>query len=274
MVKIGICGVGFVGQAIQSFFLNNKKPVEQEFHKHEIEVYDKYKNINTLAQVINTNLLYICLPTPFNEQLKTYDLSEISQLLFLLHEQKYTGTILLKSTVTPNYCTDMNQMYKGLKIVHNPEFLSARTAAQDFAQQEHIILGYTPQSQCMLNFLSEFYKVLFPKAIISSCSAEVASLTKLACNSFYATKVQYFTELYELCQRMGISYTTVKDLMIRNNWIHPQHTTVPGPDGQISFGGACLPKDLSALNQYMALYKTPHQVLNAAITERNEMRTL
>jgi UDP-glucose 6-dehydrogenase len=50
------------------------------------------------------------------------------------------------------------------------------------------------------------------------------------------------------------------------------HTLIPGPDGQLSFGGACLPKDISALNQCMALYGSPNAVVNAVIQERNAMR--
>jgi UDP-glucose 6-dehydrogenase len=95
---------------------------------------------------------------------------------------------------------------------------------------------------------------------------------KIFCNTFYSVKVQFFTEIYELCKKNGSDYNVIRDLMLSNNWINPMHTVIPGPDGNVSYGGACFPKDSNALNQYMKKLNTPHGVLDASITERNSMR--
>ena len=50
------------------------------------------------------------------------------------------------------------------------------------------------------------------------------------------------------------------------------HTTVPGPDGKLSYGGYCFPKDTNALLQFMKNKNTPHKVLNSVVEERNEIR--
>ena len=50
------------------------------------------------------------------------------------------------------------------------------------------------------------------------------------------------------------------------------HTFVPGPDGAISYGGACLPKDTEALRAFMELYRAPNKLLEATILERQSMR--
>jgi UDP-glucose 6-dehydrogenase len=91
-------------------------------------------------------------------------------------------------------------------------------------------------------------------------------------NCFYSVKVQFFTELYLLCQKNGSDYNKVKDMMLKNGWINPMHTTIPGPDGQISYGGYCFPKDTNALLQYMKNEESPSALMEACITERNEMR--
>jgi len=270
---VGICGLGFVGEAIYAFMNKFKNSCWNENNiVKDILVYDKYKQINTLDTLLNTDILYICIPTPYDEQLQSYNMDEIDNTLFLLTEMDYTGIILLKSTVLPNYCVNINTQYPNLRVVHNPEFLSARTAIEDFEQQKHIILGYTKQSQTCIQIVTDFYKTLFPGALISINSANESALAKLACNSFYATKVQFFTELYLLCDRIGVEFNTVRNLMLQNNWINPMHTLIPGPDGQVSFGGACLPKDISALNQYMEVNRAPNGVVNAVIYERNCMR--
>ena len=65
----------------------------------------------------------------------------------------------------------------------------------------------------------------------------------------------------------------VKNMMLKNKWINHMHTTVPGPDGKLSYGGYCFPKDTNALLQFMKKMNSPHKVLEAIIDERNEMRT-
>jgi hypothetical protein len=61
-------------------------------------------------------------------------------------------------------------------------------------------------------------------------------------------------------------------MMLENNWINSMHTSIPGPDGQISYGGLCFPKDTNALNEYMRKLGTPNQVLESCINERNILR--
>jgi len=266
--KIGVCGVGFVGNAVMSFFT---KPHFQDVY--EVFVYDKYKNINTFEHLLGTDVVFVCLPTNFDPATNTYDMGEVDSILYALIAAGYMGVVILKSTVLPTYCSDKSEAFSALTLVHNPEFLTARTAVEDFENQEHIILGLTsPVKPGLEKYLYNFYAYAFPDATISTTSSDVSGLVKLVCNSFYATKVQFFTEIYLLCLELDVPYGTVKDLCIKNGWISPQHTSVPGPDSLISFGGLCLPKDISALNAFLKGKGLPCKVLNAAIEERNEMR--
>lgn len=262
---IGICGLGFVGGAIYAF-MSNKDIIK------EVVVYDKYKQINEIGILLKAYIVYICIPTPYDDTKKSYNMNELDNTLCILNEMNYRGVILIKSTVLPTYCEEVNNKYKQLIIMHNPEFLSASTAEKDFMEQKHIIIGYTLQSQPFFPVVQDFYRLLFPEAQISINNSNTVALTKLACNSFYATKVQFFTELFLLCERTDIKYNEVVEMMLHNGWINPMHTEVPGKDGKISFGGACLPKDISALNQHMILNNTSNGVLDAVINERNSMR--
>ena len=262
-MEIGICGLGFVGNAIYHCF--NKKA-------YSIKLYDKYKNIGIFSDLLETNILFICLPTLYNIELKSYDLTELNTTLELLYDNSYQGIILIKSTVLPDYCSQKNNIYSNLFIISNPEFLSASTSIEDFENQNHIILGYTQQSLIKIDIIKIFYEINFKNVIISITNSETANLVKLSCNSFYAVKIQYFTEIYLLCQKLNISYDDVVNLMLNNNWINQMHTHVPGHDGNISFGGACFPKDINALNQFMIQYNSDNNVINSAINERNSMR--
>ena len=112
----------------------------------------------------------------------------------------------------------------------------------------------------------------FPNSAISMCSSRESECMKIFCNSFYATKVQFFNEIYLLCNSIGVEYSNVRNLMLNNDWINPMHTLVPGPDGQLSYGGACFPKDTKALEKFMIESDISHEVLSAAIRERSKYR--
>ena len=120
--------------------------------------------------------------------------------------------------------------------------------------------------------MAQFYKKFYPSAKISLCLSTESEAMKLCCNSFYAIKVQFFNEIYDLCQKIKIDYQTCVTLMLGNNWINPMHTKVPGTDGKLSYGGYCFPKDTNALLQLMKNNSSICAVLEATVEERNKMR--
>jgi UDPglucose 6-dehydrogenase len=252
--------MGFVGTAINAFFAGRLPTVQ----------YDKYKGIGKPDDLLPADLIYLCLPTLCTGN--TYDTKELCYTFEYLSENSYNGVVLVKSTVLPGYLQQMNNKYPGLKLVANPEFLSAATAAEDFATQRHIVLGFTEQSEVHCRSIIDFYATYFPEAEISYCDATSAALVKLGCNGFYATKIQYFTELKLLCDKSGVDYLHVRKMMLRNGWINEMHTRVPGHDGQVSFGGACLPKDIKAMTNFARILGVPNAVITAVYQEQQQMR--
>jgi UDPglucose 6-dehydrogenase len=268
--KVSIIGLGFVGSSMyKSFEIKNIQPNIKLFG------YDKYKNggIGTLEECITTDIMFLCLPTQYNSKLGQYDKSNIYDVCDLLEKHNYKGLVIIKSTIEPETTDNLSIKYKNLKFIHNPEFLTARTAFEDFHNQTHIVLGKSNNcSNEELNNLEIFYKYYYPKADISKCSCLESESMKIFCNCYYSIKVQFFTELYLLCKKNNCNYNIVKDMMIKNNWINQMHTTIPGPDGNISYGGLCFPKDSNALLKYMQKNDTPSSILQSSINERNQMR--
>lgn len=267
--NIGIIGIGFVGGAMMRYFINKGYRID-----NNIFVYDKYKNggIGTFDAVLNADILFLTLPTMYNDKTKVYDKSAIMETCDKLRDNNYKGAVVIKSTVEPQVGEDLCLKYN-LNIIHNPEFLTARTAYKDFRDQKHIVLGMT--STCdidVFNMVVSFYKSIFPNAELSTCNSTESESMKIFINCFYSVKIQFMNELYLLCQSMDIDYNNVKNLMLKNGWINPMHTIVPGTDGQLSYGGLCFPKDTNALQQFMKLKDVPHEVLSATVNERNEMR--
>jgi GDP-mannose 6-dehydrogenase len=271
-IKIGICGCGFVGSAVQTYMSQQQ---QSSLGLLTTVAYDKYKSIGEFVHLTSTDLIFICLPTQYDDDAKkrTYDMREINETIYRLFKANYQGCIVIKSTVMPDYCWMINSVYPSLSIVHNPEFLSAKTALDDFADQRNIVIGETKfSSAAHIAMLQRLYSDIFPIAKITVVRAEEASMVKLACNAFYATKVQFFTEIYLACQKLHLNFDLVRDLMVGNGWINPQHTRVPGPDGQVSFGGACLPKDLAAFESFMRKTNVPHALLTSVKEEQKVLR--
>ena len=262
--KIGIIGLGFVGGAIlQSFLTKNI----------DVIGYDKYKNggIGNLNNILLCDIVFLCLPTLFSNDTQTYDKTTIYEICEYLEQFKYNGIVVLKSTVEPETTNKLSEKYNSLKICHNPEFLTARTAFEDFHNQTHIVVGYGPtikDADTVIKFYSEYY----PNAEISICSAIESESMKIFCNSFYASKIMLFNEYYLICQKNGSDFNKIKSIMLKNKWINPMHTDVPGHDGLLGYGGACFPKDTKALLSYMREKNTNSKVLENVIEECSTIR--
>jgi UDPglucose 6-dehydrogenase len=215
----------------------------------------------------------MALPTPYHEGKGEYEKEAIVETLEALDKVGFSGLIVIKSTVEPQTVTNLSNQFGNLAICHNPEFLTERTALDDFNNQSHIVLGIGPNcTDDQVLTLENFYREIFPASTISVCTSTESESMKLFANSFYSVKIQFFNELYLLCQTIGCSFDQVTDLMIKNGWINQMHTKVPGPDGKLSYGGSCFPKDTNALLNFMKRNNTPSSVLESTILERNSMR--
>ena len=269
-IKVSIIGLGFVGSAIYKSF--NLKGFKNNIN---LFTYDKFKDngIGNLNDCLETDIMFLALPTVYKEDLGQYDKKPILETCLFLSNNKYKGAIVIKSTVEPETTQKLSELFTDLEFIHNPEFLTARTAFDDFHNQTHIVLGKGPNcSEENFNKVIDFYNNYYPDAEISLGTSLESESMKSFVNCFYSIKVQFFTELYLLCKKNGSNYDTIKNMMLKNNWINPMHTNIPGPDGQISYGGLCFPKDTNALNKYMLKNEIPNKVLEATIKERNEMR--
>ena len=135
MKKIGIIGNGFVGNSIAFGF----SPT------HEIRIHDKdiKRNLNTIEEVLESDFIFVAVPTPMNED-GSISLSIVEKALQEISEKNNKNNIIiLKSTMVPGSTNNFIKQFPKLNIVFNPEFLTERTAKLDFLTQARIILGGT-----------------------------------------------------------------------------------------------------------------------------------
>jgi UDPglucose 6-dehydrogenase len=163
-----------------------------------------------------------------------------------------TAIFILKSTV-PIGTTEYLQktLRKDLRIVHNPEFLTADNAEGDFHRSErNVIGGNINDCEEVRNLLYEVFPEWESVPCII-CSSKQSEIIKYFSNCFLAMKVAYFNSVYETCSKYEVNYEIVKDGIAFDSRIGNSHTTVPGGDGKLGFGGYCFPKDINALIKTM-----------------------
>ena len=121
LVPINLCiiGYGFVGQAVANGFNIASGG------KDTIRYYDKYKETESLEQVIeNSEFIFICLPTPMKVDESGIDLGIIEEMMPEI--AKFTDqtdkVIIIKSTVTPGTTASFEKKFPKSQFAFNPEF--------------------------------------------------------------------------------------------------------------------------------------------------------
>ena len=224
---IGIIGGGFVGSAVASFFGDAK-------------IYDKFKPVDALDEVLKRDLIFVCVPTPYENG---FDRGALDDVFAKIGASGQNPIIVIKSTCVPGTTDYFQKKYPQLKVLFNPEFLTQSTAQEDFNHPDKQLVGYTEQSRAVAPSVLDILPDALYKKIMPACAAE---LVKYAVNSYYATKVIFGNMLYDLAESLGVDYGTVKEAFVADKRITDSHFDVLH-GGYRGFGGKCLPKDLKAL---------------------------
>lgn len=233
--KYAIVGQGFVGSAIKHSMEVNCKI--------KIVDIDPTKSTHAIDDLIDCEGIFVCVPTPQADD-GVCDTSALEDVLTKL--EYYNGPIISKCTAPPAFYKKLSEKY--INLIHSPEFLTAANAKTDYVQGKFAIIGGSSKA-----FRSEAERIIRigqqNLENVMHCTAEEAALAKYGINTFLATKVLFMNELYLLCQKTGVNYNTVADLMKLDKRIGSSHMKVPGQDG-LGFAGMCFPKDTSALYHY------------------------
>jgi UDPglucose 6-dehydrogenase len=260
-MKIGIIGYGFVGKALAAGLNDdvNLLKIDPKLNT----------NINDLID-FKPNAIFICVPTPMNEDF-SQDISILKDVIKRINELNLQSLIIIKSTVLPKYIIEIEKQIS--EFIYNPEFLREKHANQDFIESKLIVFG---ENNTSAKKLEEIYRD-HSKCICTDyiyTDAIAASLIKYTINSFLATKVTFFNELNSLFNQSGTEESWDNFILAIANdpRIGNSHMQVPGHDGRLGFGGACLPKDSNAFNIYSEEVGEPLSLLKKVIKANNKIR--
>ena len=219
-MKIGIVGCGIICGVM-------KKWIENYSPEHKLLISDPPKNYNDDLSKADIVFVSIHIPT---EPDCTQNLELLENIILNLPNVP----IFVRTTLLPGTCDLLSKKLKK-RVYFMPEFLTERTAYDDFCIQPMIFTGE-------IELLKKIFK---DKKYIVMTNKE-AEITKYAHNVFGALKVTYFNGIFELCAKNNCNYEHIRNGALISGYINEPHTFVPGPDGKFGYGGKCFPKDVDA----------------------------
>jgi len=228
-MKVIIIGKGIVGRAT-ALTLN---------YKADIEWHDPPQGL--YADLDKADIIFICCPSHLVEK--------------YLQEFDIHSNVFIRSTIKPT-------ILEGFKVAVYPEFLTERRWKVDATDPLCIVFG---GSDNQLKLLKSCSKLKMKNIYMTD--NKTAALMKIITNAYTSSKIIFFTQVYNLCKKLNMDYEELRKCITTDPRIHENGTFIPGPDGQLGFGGKCFPKD----TQYL-LDLIDNQLLKVVIKENNELR--
>jgi len=256
---IGIVGLGYVGKAVQSSWTDTD---------HEVIFHDPYlPGSIPLENLVDKSpkAIFICVPTPSRKD-GSCDTSIVKETIDYLLSH-YIGTIVVKSTTDPEFW----QQYKGTnELWHIPEFLTAKNATEDYLNPKFVFVGGNGDSLKLISLLSA--SKMNTTVPIYWTDLITASLVKYFMNSFLANKVIMLNQFKLIADAVGADWADFAPMLELDTRMGDSHLKVPGPDGQLGYGGACFPKDVRAMIDVAQRTNTSIGILEVIDSANNKVR--
>lgn len=218
-IIVKIQGYGWVGKAMQTLF-------------PDALIHDP------LLGFINTekaDISFICVPTPLKDN--KLDMSIVEEVI----KECDSSLIILRSTVMPGTCDKLEKT--GKNIVMHPEYLgeTINHPMSDQKTRQFMILGGSPENR---RKAIELYQTVYNANItIRQVSNYEAEVIKLSENRAIAFKIAQCQELYDVCEKAGIDYYTIRDAVYGDDPRFNLWWTFVYPDKR-GFSSKCIPKDI------------------------------
>lgn len=256
MKNIAIIGAGFVGEALGRYFKTKGR---------EPAWYDPPKGFTDPSALGSADVIFVAVPTPYYLNGSGFDDSFIRAALAAIPAAG--KAVVLKSTILPGTTEKMQELFPQHRILFNPEFLTQSTADRDMQFPNRQIVGYTQKSRGD----AETVMGLLPRAPFEKIvPAKEAELVKYFGNAFYALKVAYANQMFDLCKKLGVDYDTLKECAKAEPWMGNQHWEILY-QGYRGYGGKCLPKDTRSIIQLAKSCGVDLSLLRQAEDYNNEL---
>lgn len=252
MYKIGIVGHGIVGQGIHRLFKDQVKAVYDPYKsKSDVELFGQVK-LNNKKAFADMDLIVVCVMTAEKED-GSSDTSLVEESLKwignLATPKKYP-LVLVKSAIIPSKI-DQLECYS-VRLVVSPEYMGESRYFTPFwkypdpgLMERHDFQVFGGSRTNVSECIDIFMRVMGPHVKFHQTDATTAALCKYMENSFFATKVTFCNEWYDIARVHGVDYNELRELWLADSRVCPMHTAVFPKDR--GYGGKCYPKDVRAI---------------------------
>ena len=222
---------------------------------HQVRGYDKYKPSDTFSDALDSEVVFIAVPTPMGED-NRLDCSIMYEVIKLIESAGYKGVVVLKSTLKVGF----NEGIKtNLRIVYNPEFLHEKNRWDEFEDPYFVVLAGKSDD---IETVKKVYCWL-PPCKFEIVSLEEAEMIKLIMNAFATTKISFWNQMKMICDKRNVDVCRIRNILRKDisRWSDEYTDPLKGP-----YGGACLPKDTKEL-----INAFEDTILLEAVEELNEL---
>jgi len=227
-MNIGVVGIGIVGSAVYE----GLRRLEHNMFAHDV----KYEG-STIKNVLETDVCFVCVPTPSKED-EECNIDIVESVVGDLNELNYQGIVAIKSTVTPGTLDRLINTYTDLEFCFVPEFLRERCALEDFVDNHDLCVIGTDNTR-VYEKLKKIHGN-YPQKFVQLSPLE-AEFVKYFNNVYNATLVTFANSFYEVCKATGADYTKIKNTIVQREHINDVYLGCN--ENLRGFGGPCLPKD-------------------------------
>lgn len=231
-LKIGFIGQGFIGKNYADDF---------EARGYDIVRYDIHTHQANKNQIKNCDIVLIAVPTPTT--VNGFDDSIVQEVLSLIGLGKIA---VIKSTLQVGTTAKMQKLFPSITVMHSPEFLREKYAADDAKHPNRNIIGISDIKNPELYKQAELVMSTLAKAPYELITAaENAEMIKYGGNCLLYFKVVFMNMLYDLSQSYQLDYEIIKEAMSKDPRIGSSHLKVVHKGGR-GAAGHCFIKDFEA----------------------------
>lgn len=262
-MKYAIVGLGVVGKAIAD---------GAQYRPTTVLDIDTSKQLSP-ERLNECEVCFVCVPTPTNKE-GEQDLGPVRQALQTLMDLKFKGVIALKSTVLPGTTRGLARIFEiGDRLVHNPEFLCAKTAAEDFKNQKSILLSGNMQARSKVEELHGHLIAACYVEVHHETEWEATEYAKYIHNCALPVMLSFLNEVHSLLAMESKTYLYGAIVHMAKQFGNlPELTSVPGPDGKFGWGGPCFLKDTLALIMHSVKKGKDMNTLIGAVSTNLDIR--
>jgi UDPglucose 6-dehydrogenase len=246
LYKVGIIGYGVVG-----------KGVHRVLDDYIQTIYDPADWGNDLISLdktkfIGLDMAVVAVPTNTAEDGKSCDTKQVQSTLEWLEEINFKGVVMIKSTLPPSELIRFESNHPNLRIVFSPEYMGESKYFTPYWKypdpldmRTHTWQIFGGKREDTRVCLEIFKRKLSVDTQYFQTDLVTASLAKYIENSFFAMKVTFVNEWYDIAKNYKVDWNELREMWLADPRINRNHTLVfPKSRG---YSGKCFPKDVKAI---------------------------